>query len=350
MIRQLLQTAREHAHWLATRGRSRALILVYHRVTELRSDPWALAVPPRRFERHLEVLRRQCSAISLDELRVGLRDGRLPERAVVVTFDDGYRDNFTEARPLLERYQVPATFFVCTGPVGSGEPFWWDVLDGLVLGAAPLPPSLTVQLGSTTFRWARPDPMDERTDDSAAGRAWRGWEPPRTVRQRLFVDLWRGLRELPDAQRWDGLRELAAQIHDSGAIPVRGVSLDAEEIACLSGGDLFEIGAHSVRHSMLSTLSEEEQRREVVLSRQELESITGRRVGTFAYPFGTGEAYTRTTSRLVREAGYDCACTVDTRVVTRSTNPFAMPRIYAQDWGEQEFAALLDRWLGSRAA
>src|SRR2546429_6337719 len=80
----------------------RALILMYHSIAEVDSDPFALRVTPDCFAEHLEVLQKYCQPIPLSQLMRALRDGKIPNRAVVITFDDGYADNLRIAKPLLE--------------------------------------------------------------------------------------------------------------------------------------------------------------------------------------------------------------------------------------------------------
>src|SRR4051794_20071252 len=119
--------------WLLER-RGAIAILLYHRVTALDSDPQQLAVTPEHFDEHLRVLREICTPVELADVPRMLRARRLPKRPVAVTFDDGYRDNLHEAKPLLERHGVPATVFVASGYVGSGREFWWDELERLGRG------------------------------------------------------------------------------------------------------------------------------------------------------------------------------------------------------------------------
>src|SRR5215467_4451596 len=100
------------------------LILMYHRIAELQSDPWGLAVSPRHFAEHLEVLRRHGQPRPLAQTVKALQRQGLPGgRPLVVTFDDGYADNLYNAAPLLDRYDVPATVFLTTGYIDGAREF-----------------------------------------------------------------------------------------------------------------------------------------------------------------------------------------------------------------------------------
>ena len=119
-----VKTLRKAARWLRSRYSPGALILGYHRVAHVHSDPHGLCVSPQHFEEQLAVLRREARPIALGELLRGLQEGHVPARAIAVTFDDGYADVLAQAQPLLERYEIPATVFVVSGCLGGS--FWWD--------------------------------------------------------------------------------------------------------------------------------------------------------------------------------------------------------------------------------
>src|SRR5690242_345176 len=106
-----------------------ALVLMYHRVVALASDPQLLGVSPGNFAEQLEVLRKTARPIPLAHMVESLRKGQPAQRSVVLTLDDGYADNHVNARPLLERYEVPATVFVTAGHLSSDRELWWDELD-----------------------------------------------------------------------------------------------------------------------------------------------------------------------------------------------------------------------------
>jgi len=83
-----------------------ALILMYHRVADVDSDPFSLCVAPHHFSEHLEVLRKCARPVPLTKLAAEIRNGGIPPRSVVLTLDDGYADNLESAKPALERYGV----------------------------------------------------------------------------------------------------------------------------------------------------------------------------------------------------------------------------------------------------
>ena len=165
----------------------RVLILLYHRVARLRSDPWGLAVTPRRFDEHLRALREYASPMQLGELNEALRNDRLPQRSVVVTFDDGYLDNLRNAKPLLERHGVPATVFVASGFIGRKREFWWDELDRLVLQPGVLPESVQLSVGGMTYQWELGETADYTEEEFRSHRGWKAWNEGKTPRHQLYT-------------------------------------------------------------------------------------------------------------------------------------------------------------------
>src|SRR4051794_17154479 len=106
----------------------KVVVLMYHRITDESIDPWQLAVNPYFFEQHLEVLQKRFKVIRVNELIHQLTTKLITANSVCITFDDGYRDNFLNAKPLLEKYKCPASFFIPTLYIGQEQMFWWDEL------------------------------------------------------------------------------------------------------------------------------------------------------------------------------------------------------------------------------
>lgn len=102
-------------------------ILLYHRIATVSTDPLMLCVSEKCFEQHLIFLKKNYGIIHLSELSRRLLNNTLTGNEAAITFDDGYRDNLTNALPLLEKYNVPATIFITTSLLGKSASFDWDM-------------------------------------------------------------------------------------------------------------------------------------------------------------------------------------------------------------------------------
>ena len=112
-------------------------------------------IDPEIFAGQIETLARDWTPISLSELVEGVGRRQLPERAVAVTFDDGYADNLELAAPILLGHRIPATLFVAAELIDAGGPPWWDELASLLLEPARLPTTLTLSSGNGN-QWSIP--------------------------------------------------------------------------------------------------------------------------------------------------------------------------------------------------
>ena len=109
------------------------LILIYHRVTNVKPDVQVLSVSPENFSEQMKILKDYYNPISLIQLYEASKIGRIPPNSVVLTFDDGYVDNFTDVKPILDYYNIPATIFVTAGLVDNEKEFWWHELEQIIL-------------------------------------------------------------------------------------------------------------------------------------------------------------------------------------------------------------------------
>ena len=107
----------------AQMGRSRLTVITYHQVKDPADDGSSVGVAA--FREQMGYLRRHYQVVRLEDGVARLQRGRTPERLVSITFDDGYEDNYRNAFPILERYGLPATVFLTTGSIDSGEPLWF---------------------------------------------------------------------------------------------------------------------------------------------------------------------------------------------------------------------------------
>jgi peptidoglycan/xylan/chitin deacetylase (PgdA/CDA1 family) len=324
---------------LRKRGAPRALILMYHRIADATVDPWGLCVSPARFAEHLAVLRERARPTSLAALVDGHRRGAVPDRAVVLTFDDGYADNLWHARPLLARADVPATVFVTTGYVGGAREFWWDELERLLLAPDRLPAILELTAGGKEHRWVLDRARDR--DPDTPGR--RAWEAPRGSRLALYHAVWRVLLPLEDTERRSVLRWIGSWSGAGGSARATHRALAKDELARLADGDLIEIGSHTATHVLLPAHAAARQRYELEASKGFLEHVLERPVTSFAYPYGEVGPES---PALARAAGYDCACAVAAESVWRRNDRYRLPRFAVENWDGAELERRLGAWLG----
>jgi peptidoglycan/xylan/chitin deacetylase (PgdA/CDA1 family) len=321
---------------------NRALILLYHRVSETESDPWGLAVTPGHFAEHLEVLRSYAPVAPLQALSDKHHKFSRPRRAVVITFDDGYGDNHSNAKPLLERFDCPATIFVTTGYTGLDREFWWDELERLCLGSHALPNGLQLEVNGRRYHWER-RVRGQGKEVESERKSWRAWdkEDEPNPRHTLYREMWELMHPMPESQRLELRDELLEWSgHSSSARPSHR-PLNEEQISEMAGGGLIEIGCHTVTHPQLSALDLESQDKEIRKSKQRLEEILNRRVQSFAYPYGRECDYTSATIDLLREAGFDCGCSTSVGIVEDDSGRFQLPRLQVPDVDGESFARLL---------
>jgi len=324
-VRATVRTAR----WIRSRVLDSALILGYHRIDDVDHDPYSLRVSVSHFAEQLAVLRRECSPISLQQLLEGLDNRQLPRQAVVLTFDDGYAGTLHYVKPLLERFDIPATVFITTGCMG--REFWWDLLARTLRSVRAFPERLCLSLDGRPYLWS-------------AGQAIRPPGPRRELEtlQKILPSLYEWLRPLPVAERDLALSQLAQRLQLADDLAPINLSLTPEEVIELAKSNWIEIGAHSVTHPVLETLPVAQKQWEIQASKARLEELLAEPVRSFSYPNGSSGRLTRA---VVQEAGFTCACTSTNDVTWRGSDRFRLPRFWIPDWGGVRFAAWLKHWL-----
>jgi peptidoglycan/xylan/chitin deacetylase (PgdA/CDA1 family) len=264
----------------------------------------------------------------------------------LVTFDDGYVDNLVYGKPLLERFGVPAVVFVASGYVGSGRRFWWDELAEIFFGALRLPRVLRIAVEERQWEWV----LDGGQGGSRVGvDKWHvesRYDP--TPSHRAYRELHWLLRGLGRASREEVLNQLRAQTDGLERGDAECRPMTPEEVRWLVKGGLVNVGAHTVSHPVLARLPVEAQRFEIRQSKSDLESVVGRPVSCFAYPYGDRLSVGDVAVDLVREAGYTIGFgNFPGWVVGGRAQPWwYLPRWSVRDWDGEEFARRLEDFLG----
>jgi len=323
-----------------------ALILAYHRVYAPRRDPQLLCVSPENFRTHLEVLKNIANPISMQQLLESATTARKVRRAVVITFDDGYRDNYEQARRILAEYKVPATFFITTGHINARREFWWDELDRIFLSSGRLPAYLKLRIGEREVEYELGAHGKYFEQDTRRDASWDVTYADRpTERHRIYDSLCNLFREANVVDREDALSALRAWAGDNSSGRSEYYAMTDLEVLKLSQSEIFEVAAHTVNHPRLAAIDIAEQRAEVANSKTQLEAISGAQVSGFAYPFGGRGDYTPDTVSAVRSCGFNWACSNFEGVVRRSTDRFQLPRYLVRNWDRDTFTAFLSTRL-----
>ena len=268
-------------------ARDSLLVLNYHRIGNPHDDlfdPDVFSATADQFDDQLSYLKRRVSLVTLEEA-LAFIEGTIQEKAsycrVLITFDDGYRDNYEIAYPVLRSRGVQGVFFLATGMVGSCQLPWWDYVAYMVKTARnrrfslhyPFNLDVNIELAGAekSLRailklYKRPENSDpERFMRELAEQA-NGEEPPGTIRRFLS---------------WDEAREM------------------------IGGG--MAIGSHTHSHQVLSQLEPERQRLELAQSRSIMKEQLGLESEVLAYPVGKRSSFTMQTQSIARTAGYRAA-------------------------------------------
>lgn len=325
-------------------AKNRAVILRYHRVAELETDPQKLAVTPPNFAAHLQTITDQYHPITLRELGECMRDGSVPDRSVVLTLDGGYVDTLYETKPLLQHFGIPATVFVSAGRVGEKTEFWWDDLERLLLHANGMRGELAVEVNGKTYEWKIDGGQESNAFIRTIHESW-SLADRHTPTQRHAA--YRKLQKLMKTLSHDEQREVIEQLNDAAGLPAEGRpshrALDRLELKELAQSNMIEIGASGLRYCRLAGLSLSKQRSEIASGKELLESLIERPVTSFAYPYGRVLDHDETSMALVHDAGFEQACAAVPGVVTmgrfngQSINQYELPRHNVRDWDGVRF-------------
>jgi len=275
------------ATWLMERLPHRPVLMIlnYHRIGDASAteyDSGTFSCTAEEFDWQIGYLKSRYRMTTLDEVQELVAGGRLSEPRVLITFDDGYIDNYQLAYPVLRRHGVQGVFFVPTAFTGTGRIPWWDAVAYIVKRSR-----------QTRFRLEYPQPQEFDIATEGAARCilhvLRLYKQPDMRDHERFMQQLEKACDSPrpsgDAARcflnWDEAREM------------------------LQGGMAF--GSHTHTHEILSKLPAGGQLEELQVSRGILEQELGREIDTLAYPVGARDTFSAETVEALRQAKYRAA-------------------------------------------
>lgn len=296
--------------WNGGRG-GRLCILIYHQVLRRSEAAWEDEPDQERFRSEMELIARHCHALPLSEAVTRMYEDSLPPRAVSITFDDGYLNNYEVAFPILRDLGLPATVFVSTSFIDGGCP--WN--DQIILGIHGYPAD---HLDLTSMGFGIHSLTNERE-------------------RRNTVDiLLKKIKYMPLAQRRETLETLLDICKFTPPENLMMTSGQLREL-CANG---IEIGGHTITHPILRCEDVNVARREICEGKRQLEEIIERPVSSFAYPNGRpGVDLTQRDVDLVRECGFERAVTTFCGAASKLDDRLLLPRFHPWDRSLKNFLA-----------
>jgi peptidoglycan/xylan/chitin deacetylase (PgdA/CDA1 family) len=278
-------------------------ILIYHRVLPDRDPLFPGEVDASAFDRHMRLIASFLKVIPLRDAVDCLRRGTLPARAACITFDDGYADNAEVALPILQRYNVPATFFVATGFLNGGR-MWNDTVIELVR-RAPGPILDLTGIGFGKFEIATP-----------------------LQRQAAISALLDKLKYLPLESRNLEVNKICAHI----PVPLpTDLMMTSDQVRTLHNVGM-EIGGHTVSHPILARMDPIGARSEIAAGKDALEKIISAPIRLFAYPNGKpGQDYHSAHVGMVRGIGFEAAVSTAWGAARNGSDLYQLPRFTPWD-------------------
>ena len=276
-------------------------VLLYHRVNS-DGDPYFPSVSTEVFDAQMGYLARNYRVLSLGEIISRIQQGlEVEPYTIAVTFDDGYRDNFTHAHPILKKYRLPATLFVATSYIGTNRAMWNDQVSWAFKHTGRR--EFTLGIANRQFAFSLRSTQD------------------RINSLDIFLE---ALKSLSDSEKNDIVDFVMRELIGEKVNPQR-LMLNWSELRQLAE-EGWELGSHTVSHVILTRVGAAGVNHELRESKKTLEKELERQIFLFAYPNGKQPDFDLSTKDLVRDAGYKAAVTTVDGLNRRETDVFEIRR------------------------
>lgn len=295
-------------------GRS-AAILMYHSVLP---DPsrqadslGGIVHSESAFRAQMELLARDYHPISLDQTVKHLRNGEVfPKRSVVVTFDDGYADNYEVAMPILNQVAIPATFYVTVDCVENKR--------------LPWPSRLRF-----AFRRTKQTSWTDSTTDSKTGSNGKSWNLSSPLnREEAFLAACDACCQLSGTAQEEFVRHIEQELQTSLPGQSGSLMMSYDQLRELAGHGHI-VGSHTMTHPNMAQLKADDAQRELAESKQRLESNLGAPIKHFSYPCPALEPHwSEQTIEQSRALGYETAVTTNTGLTRRGDELLCLKRLH----------------------
>jgi peptidoglycan/xylan/chitin deacetylase (PgdA/CDA1 family) len=286
------------------------LILAYHRVLDYdesysNGDIELISASNKDFEKQITYLKNYYYPITFKVLNKHLKESiPFPKTPVIITFDDGFRDNYTNAYRILKKHKIPATFFISTDAISQKTLFWFDLVAFLILKHTS--PTITIHNNIINIG-----------SDIESKR--------KCIKSFLSY-----LKKEEDHTRKDAINELIAQSNAYDEYSKERRSMTWDEVKIMNNNGM-EIGSHSVSHPKLTKLSNKEATYEIKHSKETIETKLDCCCDTYSYQVGGEDSYNNHILELIENSNYKFACTYQNGInYLNKLSNFRLDRIHVE--------------------
>lgn len=292
--------------------RNRCYILAYHMVSEESPNGFYPQISVAEFEHHMKHLAANYRVIPLDELAHRLKEKRSVRKCAALTFDDGFRDNYTYVYPILRKLDIPATIFLATGSVDSGQAPWFIRLRQLFMETEEHALSLEWEGDKLFFSLNGPNQR-------------------KTVSDRIM----KWIQHISDTRREGVLGMLEQKLGGNVQQPPANLMLTWDQVREMSRNGIH-FGAHTVTHPVISRVTTPRLDEEIRASRDRIQEEIGLPVTTFAYPFGRRGHYSKEAIECLEKYKFLCAVTTESGANDYQTPIYELRRSLPWDFAEAQ--------------
>lgn len=301
------------------------LVLCYHKVCHVSNDWNNISIPIDSFYEQMKYIKKNFNIIEIDKLKDNIDD----ENAICVTFDDGYDDCYNYVLPIINELNIPITIFISTKCIDTTNEDWCNEISYLILQGCNYPLNFVYQSDDLNIIYET-ETMEQRK-----------FFHKQIEKTMMCCNQQTRTKLLNEIRKW------SKNCHENKRNNF--YILNKKQIQILSKNKLITIGAHTVNHPSLGSLSVKEQESEIYHSIIDLENIINQKVYAFAYPFGGRESYSLETIEILKKIGINISFTTTYKRKNKNFSLYEIPRICISENNLNEFIEKINLYRSKKS-
>jgi len=309
---------------LRTLFKKELVVLAYHRVCDIKKESYKfdielVSASRNSFDYQIKHIKKYYNPISMEQLIDSIeRKVSLPKRPILITFDDGFDDNYLNAFPILKKYNVPATIFLSTGYIDTNNVIWFDRLASLIF-LTDLNTLNISEIGKTynlgAVKSKRGEIMEIICEDLKL--------IPNIEREKILNDLY---------DKYENIEEMDAS---------QSKMLDWNQVKEMNSS-IINFGSHTVTHPILSRLTNEELDYELLESKKQIELNLNSPINSISYPNGNESSYNDLVINKAKSFGYKVGFTyIPGNNPLPIKNNFILKRLHIESYTDNNYFRFL---------